>query len=291
MLRRAIFPLLAAFAAFSAEDVVSRADRVIAVGDLHGDYEQTVAVFRSAGLIDEKENWTGGKTHLVQTGDILDRGADGFKIIDLLMKLERQARRAGGRVHALLGNHEAMNLYGDLRYVSPAEMGKFEKPEQRAELLGPHGKYGRWIRNRPAVLKIDRTLFLHGGIGPAYGEFSVREINQRVRDELRDFTKLPGGTVMDTEGPLWFRGLAHGAEAPLVDHLNAVLARHGADRIVVGHTIMPRITSRFGGKVIVIDVALSKAYNANQLSCLLIENGKPFALERGQRREIAAASE
>jgi hypothetical protein len=94
---------------------------------------------------------------------------------------------------------------------------------------------------------------------------------------------------MDTEGPLWFRGLATGDETALADHVRDVLLRHDVDRIVVGHSIVPRITARFGGKVIVIDVALNRQYNSGQLSCLVIEKGRPFVLERGgQRVELPA---
>src|SRR3981081_2430132 len=100
-------------------------ERIVAVGDVHGDYDQLVAVLRSAGIIDEQGNWNGGKTHLVQNGDVLDRGPDSRKAMDLLMRLEKQASEAGGYVHALIGNHEAMNVYGDLRYTSPGEFAAF----------------------------------------------------------------------------------------------------------------------------------------------------------------------
>src|SRR5262245_49459000 len=60
----------------AAEDVWKDVEHVVAVGDVHGDYEQFVAVLRSAKLIDSQESWSGGKTHLVQTGDVLDRGPD-----------------------------------------------------------------------------------------------------------------------------------------------------------------------------------------------------------------------
>jgi len=100
-------------------------ERIVAVGDVHGDYEQLVAVLKSAGLINEQGNWTGGKTHLVQNGDVLDRGPDSRRAMDLLMRLEQQAAEAGGYVHALIGNHEAMNVYGDLRYTSAAEFAAF----------------------------------------------------------------------------------------------------------------------------------------------------------------------
>jgi hypothetical protein len=100
-------------------------ERVVAIGDLHGDYEQYINVMRSAGLLDKNGKWSGGRTHLVQTGDITDRGADSRKIIDHLVKLAKQAKRKGGYIHMLIGNHEAMNVTGDLRYVSKGEFNAF----------------------------------------------------------------------------------------------------------------------------------------------------------------------
>ena len=100
-------------------------ERIIAIGDLHGDYESYMLTLSSAGLIDKHEQWSGGSTHLVQLGDIPDRGADTLKIIAHMKKLAAQAKKKGGRVHNLMGNHEAMNTYGDLRYVSAGEYAAF----------------------------------------------------------------------------------------------------------------------------------------------------------------------
>ncbi len=100
-------------------------ERIVAIGDLHGGYEKFVDILREAGLINKRKRWTGGKTHLVQTGDIVDRGPDSRKIIDLLRKLEKQAQKKGGYVHVLIGNHEAMMVQGDLRYVHEGEYKAF----------------------------------------------------------------------------------------------------------------------------------------------------------------------
>ena len=99
--------------------------RVVAVGDVHGNYHQFAAVLHSAGLLDDSENWVGGRAHLVQTGDVVDEGPESRRLMDLLMKLEEQAKAAGGMVHCLIGNHEAMDAYGDLRFVSPAGYQEF----------------------------------------------------------------------------------------------------------------------------------------------------------------------
>jgi len=107
-------------------------DRVVAVGDLHGDYANYIATLRAAGIVDRRDRWIGGSTHLVQTGDIPDRGPDTKKIIEHMARLARQASRNGGRVHNLIGNHEAMNVYGDLRYVTAEEFAAFETPRSKA---------------------------------------------------------------------------------------------------------------------------------------------------------------
>ena len=111
----------------AAQDAWSGVERIVAVGDVHGDYEQFVKLLRGAGLLDKESKWAGGKAHLVQTGDVPDRGARSRDVMDLLMKLEKQAKKAGGYVHALIGNHEAMNMYGDLRYVHVGEFAAFRK--------------------------------------------------------------------------------------------------------------------------------------------------------------------
>lgn len=106
-------------------------ERIVAIGDLHGGYKKFVKILRLSGLINKRNRWIGGKTHLVQTGDIVDRGPDSRKIVDLLRKLEKEAAKDGGFVHALVGNHEAMIVQGDLRYVHEGEYKAFQTRRSR----------------------------------------------------------------------------------------------------------------------------------------------------------------
>ncbi len=111
--------------------------RIVAVGDVHGAFDQFLEILQAAGLIDGKRQWAGGTTVFIQTGDIFDRGAKVREAFDLLMRLEDEAKRAGGRVESLLGNHEAMNLLHEFRDVSPAAYAAFadngsESRRQRA---------------------------------------------------------------------------------------------------------------------------------------------------------------
>jgi Calcineurin-like phosphoesterase len=275
-------------------------------------------VLKSAGLIDDQGNWTGAKTHLVQNGDILDRGPDSRRAMDLLIRLEKQAAEAGGYVHALIGNHEAMNVYGDYRYTSAGEYAAFrnenseklrnaefqkEHPADRAkweaqhplgyfelrQQMGSEGYYGKWIAGHDSVIKINDALFLHGGISPKYVSMKIKDINQRVRDELKDPTpaRLQGGIANDQDGPLWYRGLAQGDDS-LGSLVDKILKNFGVAWIVIGHTYAnAAITPRFDGKVILIDIGLSRVYDGiGKVGCLVIENGKPYVLHRGTRLEL-----
>ena len=330
-----LFLVLTTWTLATEKDVWTGINRVVAIGDVHGDYDQFVQLLRAAELIDRENRWSGGRSHLVQTGDVLGRGAESRKVMDLLMKLEREARRSGGRVHALIGNHEAMNLYGDLRYVSPGEYAAFRNSnsdrmrdaffqQHVAELkqfppagglpaldeayrkqwegrtplgmaehryeFGPEGTYGKWIRGNNAIVKIDDTVFMHGGIGPKYASHTISQINNRVREELADFSKLQGGIVPDDNGPLWYRGLASSEEDTLRAHVEKVLEAHAARRIVIGHTVTQgTVMPRFDGKVVGIDVGLSQHFGGPP-ACLLIEDGQLFTLHRGKKLALPSDS-
>lgn len=304
------------------QDTFPGVDRIVAIGDVHGDYNQFASLLQAAKVIDKKGKWIGGKTHLVQTGDVVDRGPESRKAMDLLMELEPQAQKAGGSVHALLGNHEAMNMYGDLRYVSKEEYASYRGPNaedlrnayfnlvmedlkkkntppadpeayrktfdqehplgwvERLQAFGPMGKYGKWLRQHNAIIKINDVVFLHGGIGPKYAAKTMQEINETIRTELNDFTKLQGGMTPDEAGPLWYRGLAQGPEAGLSDMVDQVLKNYAAGHMVIGHTPMIAVLPRFGGRVITIDVGLSKVYGGPP-ALLMIEGGKYSTLHRG----------
>ncbi len=296
----------------------------MAVGDVHGDFDGLVAILRAAGIVDGRNRWAGKKAHLVQTGDIPDRGDNSRKVFELLMTLESQAKKAGGMVHVLLGNHEVMNMVGDLRYVTRGEFESYRTPdseqlrEQAYEVLadpaqktdrayrkkweqdhplgwvehrqafGPNGRYGKWLRQKNVVIRVNEVLFVHGGISPKYVSLSLREINEQGRAELKDLTRIPNGLLNDPEGPLWYRGLARTPEAELASHVDAVLAAYKVKHIAIGHTPAPGvIMPRFGGKVFQIDVGISKVYGEGR-ACLLVEGSEPIALHRGTRLPLPA---
>ena len=200
--------------------------RIVAVGDIHGSIDGLRQILRAARIIDDGGRWIGGKTHLIQTGDFTDRGARVRDVMDLLMRLEGEARRSGGRVDVLFGNHEGMNVLHDFRDVSQEAYATFadKRSEDRrrrafenhaaiarragnpidrdawmsahppgyveyAEAMGPRGSYGRWIRSRKAVLQVDDIIFMHAGVSPE-NPSSPDEVNRAVEREVRGWDDL-----------------------------------------------------------------------------------------------------
>jgi hypothetical protein len=113
---------------------IETTERIVAVGDVHGGYEPFVAILQEAKIINAEHHWIGEKAILVQNGDMMDRGPDSRKAIDLLRQLEGEAAQAGGQVHALVGNHEAMRVQEVLRDASPEEAGAFRTAESEKSL-------------------------------------------------------------------------------------------------------------------------------------------------------------
>jgi len=104
--------------------------RLLALGDLHGDYEKSVEALRIGGLVDDRLRWAAGSSWAVQVGDVLDRGASEIRILHLLERLSREAEAAGGRFVLLNGNHESMNSdsaqrTGRFRYAPHGALAEF----------------------------------------------------------------------------------------------------------------------------------------------------------------------
>ncbi len=163
------------------------AERVVAIGDVHGDYDAFIGILQTAGLIDADLHWSGGDTTFVQTGDLLDRGSRTRPVLDLMMRLQEEAPQQGGRVIALLGNHEAMNLllqrrdvglasYSDWATGGENRSAEFRSVAKAARKLdgllgrqsgaGSPGHQANWLeQNPPGSLNYIRDLAADGNYG------------------------------------------------------------------------------------------------------------------------------
>ncbi len=273
---------LLAASCLAKDPVWTDVERIVAIGDLHGDFDQFVKCLRVAKLVDEKLDWIGGKAHLVQTGDVLDRGPHSRQCLDLLMKLESQAAVAGGKVHSLMGNHETMVLRSSLRGVDSPSATAEEKegyggPEQYRAAFAPKGLYGKWLRTHNSVIKINDTLFVHSVLYPKYAKLSLAEINDAVRSQIATVSRRQG-PINDPEGPLRNQSFLQRPDDELAADLDLVLKHRGASHMVVAHTINHAgVRACLSGRLIRIDVGLSARYGG-PAACLLIEKGKFFEL-------------
>jgi hypothetical protein len=125
---------------------------LIAIGDVHGDFDDFCLLLKRVGLVDAQHHWTGGNTTLVQTGDLIDRGPKGREVMDLFISLEKEATKAGGQVVPLLGNHEVMNILGDLRYVSPENYAVFADSESAKRRKAAYQEYAAWYTSHAELL-------------------------------------------------------------------------------------------------------------------------------------------
>ena len=128
--------------------------RIVAIGDFHGDYGAFEKVLTRANLMNDDGDWSGGKSIVVQVGDIADRGPDTRKIVAHLKKLQEQAEASGGQIIALVGNHEAMVMTGDIRYVHPGEYEAFvtsdSEAAQQAFFEEVEDDFVAWVRQQNA---------------------------------------------------------------------------------------------------------------------------------------------
>lgn len=153
------FPSLMALAALALVSVLCTAaaapdpgPSLVAIADIHGDINDFAAILQRTGLIDEQRHWAGGKATLVQVGDEIDRGPKPREVMDLLMSLEQEATKTGGSVVALLGNHEVMNLMGDLRYVTNENYASFADSESEKRRTAAYEKYASWRKHHAQLL-------------------------------------------------------------------------------------------------------------------------------------------
>lgn len=263
------------------------AERIVAIGDLHGDLDATRRALRLAGAIDEEDHWIGGRLVVVQTGDQLDRGGDEPEITELLTRLIEEAREAGGAVHVLNGNHELINVALDLRYVTEEGFRDFENlvaidvsdslvmalpPERRARgaAFRPGGPWALILAERNTAVIVGENLFVHGGILPEHVDYGLEEMNSEIRAWLRDEIPRPDW-IRGGNSPVWSRHFSDGIDSTESEILAEVLDRLDVKRMIVGHSIQKGGVASFcDGRVWCIDVGMAAHYGNNQVRVLEI---------------------
>lgn len=266
-------------------------DRLMAIGDLHGDLESLVRLLIGNQVIDSSLTWIWGKGELVFIGDIFDRGNEVTELLWFIQNLENEAQNHGGRVHFILGNHETMALIGDHRYLEQKYRNICEYFSMDYwQFYTLDTELGRYIRSKPVIIKIGNVLFVHGGIGPdlLHKRLSISEINNIIYNifttERHKLNELELFMLMD-DGPLWYRDLLeeYGYFSTLPEsHIDSVLSFYKVSHIVIGHSEVPQINSRHNGKVIAINVPFY--YGKYIPQALLIDSNRFFIVDANGKK-------
>lgn len=278
------------------QDEIDGVSRWMAISDIHGEYEPLIEILINAGVIDRALHWNWGEGHLVINGDVTDRGAGVTECLWLIYQLEHEAKAAGGGVHYVLGNHELMVIKGDLRYVHQRYLDGIARRNRTPydDLFGPDMELGRWMRSRQTLLRINQTLFVHGGVSPTIvqGGYDIAKLNNLVRRGLgyssprayfSDTTKLLFGGL----GPLWYRGYMMEMEGrypqTTIEQIDSQLAFYNVGNIVVGHSQVDSIATFHDGRVIAIDVRVDKLGGQQ---ALLWQDSKFYRVDASGNRNL-----
>lgn len=263
-------------------------ENLVAISDIEGNFGPFRKLLQAGQVIDENYNWTFGDGHLVLTGDFFDRGEMVTQVLWLIYKLEWEAYEAGGQVHFILGNHETMNLQGDLRYVNPKHKESAKLMERDLiDLYGDNTELGQWLRTKNIIEKIGDHLFVHAGISGKVNKlgFSIAEINSTARPFLdwEFYHDHDVATIMSTSvGPLWYRGYYQGAKKDQL--IDETCKQYNISKIITDHTVVAdNISTHYDGRVINIDTRHREGFS----EALLIEEGKYYAIDTaGNKRPL-----
>ena len=273
--------------------------KTFVMSDPHGRLNLVVSLLQAGGVIDKSLNWNFGANQLVVIGDIFDRGYDVPQIFWLFYKLEAEAEAAGGRVTVMLGNHEPMELAGDMRYAKPKyKMLADTLGMEYRQLFGPDTELGRWLATRNAIQQLGRYMFVHAGISKEFYDrnLPIEEVNDTISSVLFMKSKERKAHselckfLYGNQGPIWYRGMvlndnkwSHLSS----DSLNLVLKRYDIDRIFVGHTIFDDITPFYDGRVIAVNVDNLENYNNHRGRAVLIDGNNLYVVgDEGIKRKL-----
>lgn len=241
-------------------------DKLFVLSDYEGNFNSFVNLLQQHNVLNQNLSWNFGSGHLVIIGDVFDRGIHQTEMLWLIYKLEEEAITKDGYVHFILGNHEVMNLKGDLRYLEQKynvlnSLVSAELNLSYVDLIGSNSELGRWLRTKNAVEKIDNKIFVHAGISPKVCEagLTIKEINNLLRqsiDKDKSEYNFADSLLLKRNGPLWYRGYFNeeGYEDASEGDVKKILEKYETEFIFVGHTRFEKPTSFYDGHIKAINV-------------------------------------
>jgi hypothetical protein len=270
-------------------NILPPVNRIIVIGDIHGDFEKTKELLKVGKVIDNSGNWIGGDTIVVQLGDQVDScrydginscsdpkttkndKAHDITILKYMTSLHKKAQRYGGAVYSLLGNHELMNVEGDMTYVSYKNLMQYGTVEARVEKFKPGNELAEFLAcTRKMVLIIGSNLFVHAGIVPEMvKKYNIDDMNKLLSLYLLDEIKQPRmfkELFMSSKySPLWNRvfGDINNSTYSCEQVMKPLEEVYKVGRIYVGHTpqIEKGINSTCNDRIWLADIGVSKSFD------------------------------
>ncbi len=257
--------------------VVSMPDKLLVLSDIEGNAAFLNSALSKLGVTAASGEWNFGANRLVIAGDSVDRGSDVFAVLWRLHGLAAQARAAGGSVHVVLGNHEQYLLRGNTVKIHPEHLYALEKMGGAAAAFAPDTVIGAWLRAQPVVVKAGRVVVTHGGISSLVVQqgLTIAQLNTAMRrywrGELVPAAELEA--VLGFNGVTQYRGYFKAEEGKYAkagdQDVVAALRSFDADTIVVGHSIVEKVSVLYDKKVYAINVNS----NTSAPEALLFEGG------------------
>lgn len=249
------------------------ADSIIALSDIHGQYDLYIELLKANKVIDNDLNWSYGSGHLVIVGDVFDRGEKVNEVLWHLFGLERQAEEAGGKVHLLLGNHEVMVLNNDLRYIHE----KYKTTEELInttydQLYSDNTVLGSWLRSKPVAITINDIIFTHGGLSPTLvnRKISIEQVNRTFATRIigKERADILNDELLEllyrSDGPIWYRGYFLD-ENFTEQSIDSVLNFYNAEHVIVGHCSYDSVAVRFNQKIFGVDTSIKNGQSGELL--------------------------
>ncbi len=259
--------------------------RIIAIGDIHGAIGSLLEITQRLGLVDGSLDLAAEGSDLIFIGDLCDRGANSKDIYELVMRWQEQAPRLDSGVWFLIGNHEAMNIFGMRHYTTPEEYLSYDGESvaagerARAGAFAPGGWLYEWLVRQRAMLKLGGFIFAHGDLPPTLASWTVEEIDSRVMEALRLRAsgrggELPAPLFSPEQSVLWCRDAQGGRGRRYAAVLRRFLAANNATGYICGHTPSEDglFHLRHGGRYLCIDTAMTfECRGIGRKSALFIE--------------------
>jgi hypothetical protein len=273
--------------------IIEDADRIIVIGDVHGDIKRLLDCLYSANIFSKELKWIAEpqNTIVVQMGDQIDslnrngnindwENMIDIEVMLLMEKLDKIAKINGGRVLSMIGNHEIMNVLGDYSYVSKNSIDLLPI-ESRKYQFSPGNRFANILSNRNIILKIGKCLFCHGGLLPHHLYLcnnNLYTINEIVRKFLKkEYMTEKENLILNLiaineDSVLWTRSYVNLPDEELNNDIDNVFNITNSIVIFTGHNTFENITSKLNNKIIFTDAALSRAYNSEKVQYIDIQN-------------------